>query len=66
MMRSRMMLKRVGLKRTTLPYCNCGVKPFAYGTVEKNRASGLCIKLFNDTNKVTADVVLEREWGVRG
>ena len=30
-------------KRTTLPYSDCGVEPFPYGTVEKNRAAGLCI-----------------------
>ena len=45
-------------KRTTLPNSNCGVEPFPYGTVEKNRAVGLCIQLFSDMNKVTADVVL--------
>ena len=37
-------------KRTTLPYSD--------GIVEKNRASGFCMQLFNDTNKVMADVVI--------
>ena len=45
-------------KRTTLPYSDCGVEPFLYGIVEKNRAAGLCVQLFSDMNKVTADVVL--------
>ena len=43
-------------KRSTLPYSDCGVEPFAYGIVEKNCAAGLCIKLFNDMNKVMTDV----------
>ena len=41
-----------------MPYSDCGVEPFPYGIVEKKRAGGLCIQLFNDNNKVTAAVVL--------
>ena len=46
------------VKRTTLSYSDCGEEPFPYGTVEKNRTAGLCVQLFTDMNKVTADVVL--------
>ena len=34
-------------KRKTLSYSDCGVEPFPYGIVEKNRFVGLCRHLFN-------------------
>ena len=37
---------------------SCGVEPFPCGNVEKNCAADFCIQLFNDMNKVTADIVL--------
>ena len=42
----------------TLSDSNCCSEPVSYAAVEEDRTSGLVIEVFNDSDKVFADVVL--------
>ena len=51
------MLKRVGESRH-LSDSNCCSKPDSYATVEEDCTSGSVIEVFDDSDKVEADVLL--------
>ena len=38
--------------------CNCCSEPVSYAAVEKSGTSGLVVEVFDDSDKVFADVVL--------
>ena len=52
------MLKRVGESRHTCSDSNCCSEPVSYAAVEEDGTSGLVIEVFDDLDKVCADVVL--------
>ena len=56
-MLSRNMLKRVGESRH-LSDSNCCSKPDSYAAVEEDCTSGSVIEVFDDSDKVEADVLL--------
>ena len=58
MILSTNMLKRVGESRLTLSDSNCCSEPISYAAVEEDGTCGLVIQVFDDSNKVCADVVL--------
>ena len=43
---------------TSLSDSNCCSEPVSYASVEEDGTSGLAIEVFDDSNKVCADVVL--------
>ena len=55
---SRNMLKRVGESRQSLSDSNCCPEPVSYAAVEEDGTSCLVIEVFDDLDKVGADVVL--------
>ena len=52
------MLKRVGERKTSLSDSNCCSEPVSYAAVEEDGTSGVVIEVFDDLDKVCADVVL--------
>ena len=52
------MLKRVGEKKTPLSDSNRCSEPVSYAGVEEDCTCGLVIEVFDDSDKVDADVVL--------
>ena len=50
MIRSRTMLKRVGLKKTSLPYSDCCSEPFSYAAIHLDCTCNLVIELLNGAN----------------
>ena len=52
------MLKRVGESRQSLSDSNCCPEPVSYAAVEEDGTSCLVIEVFDDLDKVGADVVL--------
>ena len=58
MILSRNMLKRVDESRRSLSDSNCCSEPVSYAAVEEDGTSGLVIQVFDDLDKVGADVVL--------
>ena len=44
--------------RVDIPVGNCCLEPVLYAAVEEDGNSGLVIKVFDDSDKVGADVVL--------
>ena len=55
MILSRNMLKRVGESRVD---STCYSEPVSYAAVEEDSTSGLVVEVFDDLDKVCADVVL--------
>ena len=60
MILSRNVLKRVGESRHPCRTPNCCLEPVSYAAVEEDGTSGLVIEVFDDLDKVCADVVLLR------
>ena len=58
MILSRNMFKRVGESRLQLSDSNCCSEPISYAAVEEDGTCGLVIEVFDDLDKVCADVVL--------
>ena len=58
MILSRNMLKRVGESRHPFRTPNFCSEPVSYAAVEEDGTSGLVIEVFDDLDKVCADVVL--------
>ena len=58
MILSRNMLKGVGESKTSLSDSNCCSEQVPYAVVEEDCTSGLVIEVFDDSDKVGADVVL--------
>ena len=54
----RNMLKRVGESKTSLSYSNCCSEPVSYAAIEEDGTSGLAIEVFDDLDKICADVLL--------
>ena len=52
------MLKRVGESRHPCRTSKCCSEPISYAAVEEDGTSGLVIEVFDDLNKVGADVLL--------
>ena len=52
------MLKRVGESRHPYRTLNCCLEPVSYAVVEEDGTSGLVIEVFDDFDKVRAEVVL--------
>ena len=52
------MLKRVVESRHNYRTPNCCSEPVSYAAVEEDGTSGLVIEVFDDLNKVCADVIL--------
>ena len=52
------MLKRAGESRHPCWDSNCSLEPDSYAAVEEDGTSGLVIEVFDDLDKVCADVVL--------
>ena len=52
------MLKRVGESRHPCRTPNCCSEPVSYAAFEEDCTSGLVIEVFDDSDKVGADVVL--------
>ena len=52
------MLKRVGESRHPYRTLNCCLEPVSYAVVEEDSTSGLVIEVFDDLDKVCADVLL--------
>ena len=58
MILSRNMLKRVGESKHPLSDSSCCSEPVSNAAVEEDCTSGLVIEVFDDSDKVGADVVL--------
>ena len=46
------------MRADTLSDSNCCLEPISYAAVEEDSTSGLVIEVFDDSNKVGAEVVL--------